>query len=77
MNTLAPAVAERSGGSSIVLRSRLFGNEPAVLQPDGDVGRFRVAHPVWNGTAAVVDEAPDGLHLWFAAGPHLVRRARR
>lgn len=76
-NTLAPAVAERSGGTSIVLRSRLFGNEPAVLQPDGDVGRFRVAHPVWNGTAAVVEEAPDGLHLWFAAGPHLVRRVRR
>lgn len=40
------------------------GNEPAVLNPDGEPGRYRIAHPLTNGQRAVIEERPDGVHLW-------------
>jgi CubicO group peptidase (beta-lactamase class C family) len=36
------------------------------LYPDGDVGRYRVAHPLANGARAVIDERADGPHLWIS-----------
>jgi len=43
-----------------------LGPEPAFLYPDGDVGRYRVAHPMANGARAVIDERRDGAHLWVS-----------
>ena len=43
-----------------------LGAEPAFLHPDGDVGRYRVAHPMANGARAVIDERRDGAHLWVS-----------
>jgi hypothetical protein len=40
------------------------GNEPAVLYPDGEPGRYRIAHPLANGQRAVIEERTDGVHLW-------------
>ncbi len=48
------------------------GKEPAFLYPDGEVGRFRVAYPLANGTRAVIEERPNGTHIW-ASILHLFR----
>lgn len=39
---------------------------PMWLRPEGAPGRYRVAAPVDHGTNAVLDERPDGLHLWLS-----------
>lgn len=49
------------------------GYEPAYLYPDGEVGRYRVALPVSNGSRAVIEERSDGIHLW-ASILHLQKR---
>lgn len=46
--------------------------EPAFLFPDGAVGRYRVAYPLANGTRAVIEERPNGTHIW-ASILHLFR----
>jgi CubicO group peptidase (beta-lactamase class C family) len=51
------------------------GKDPAFLYPDGEVGRFRVAYPLGNGTRAVIEERRDGTHIW-ASILHLFRPAR-
>jgi len=56
-----PRVAHVSDG---VLALEGIDREPAVLYPDGDVGRYRLAHPMANGARAVIDERRDGAHLW-------------
>ena len=38
--------------------------EPALLYPDGEVGRYRVVSPFANGARAILEERDDGLHLW-------------
>jgi len=50
-----------SGG---VLALEGVDREPAFLYPDGDVGRYRIAHPSANGSRVVIDERRDGAHLW-------------
>ncbi|HEU4760281.1 MAG TPA: serine hydrolase domain-containing protein [Dehalococcoidia bacterium] len=52
-----------------------IGKEPAFLYPDGEVGRYRVAYPLGNGTRAVIEERRDGTHLW-ASIMHLFRPRR-
>lgn len=39
---------------------------PMWLRPEGDTGRYRVAAAVDHGTNAVLDDRPDGLHLWIS-----------
>ncbi len=50
------------------------GFEPAVLYPDGEVGRYRVAFPLANGCRAVIEERAGGTDFW-ASILHL-RRGR-
>ena len=38
--------------------------EPAFLYPDGDVGHYRLAHPMADGARAIIDERRGGAHLW-------------
>jgi CubicO group peptidase (beta-lactamase class C family) len=47
-----------------VLALEGLGNEPGFLYPDGDVGRYRVAYPLANGLRAVIEEKPNGTHVW-------------
>ncbi len=47
-----------------VLAVEGLGGEPAFLYPDGDVGQYRLAHPIANGARAIIDEHRDGAHLW-------------
>lgn len=53
----------RFGGDRLIIDG-LPGNEPAVLYPDGEPGRYRIAHPLVNGQRAAIEERPDGVHLW-------------
>lgn len=39
---------------------------PMWLVPEGPPGRYRVSAPVDHGTNAVIDERPDGRHLWIS-----------
>lgn len=36
------------------------GYETVMLYPDGDVGRYRVAHPMFDGSRAVIEESVEG-----------------
>lgn len=47
---------------------------PVWLLPDGAPGRYRVAANVDDGTSAVLEERPDGIHLWIGHTTHLHRR---
>lgn len=47
---------------------------PMWLLPDGEPGRYRVAAAVDSGTSAVLEEQPDGFHLWLGHTTHLHRR---
>ncbi len=58
-----PRIAHVSDG---VLAVEGFDREPAFLYPDGDVGRYRLAHPMANGSRAIIDERRDGAHLWVS-----------
>ncbi len=62
-------------------RLRLDGNPgsdgPAWLVPLDEPGRYRVVAPVDDGVNAVVDEQPDGVHLWLGPTTHLHRAAGR
>ncbi len=49
-----------------------IGFEPATLYPDGEVGRYRIAFPMANGRRAVIEQRPNGTHLW-ASILHLFR----
>lgn len=40
------------------------GQEPAFAYPDGEVGRYRLAHPAMNGARLVIEERADGVHAW-------------
>lgn len=42
------------------------GQEPASAYPDGEVGRYRLAHPAMNGARLVIDERADGVHVWVS-----------
>ncbi len=56
-----PRVTHVSDG---VLAFEGIDREPAFLYPDGDVGHYRLAHPMANGARAIIDERRDGAHLW-------------
>jgi CubicO group peptidase (beta-lactamase class C family) len=56
--------ARLSHVSAGVLALEGVDREPAFLYPDGDVGRYRIAHPSANGSRVVIDERRDGAHLW-------------
>lgn len=66
-------VTHETGG-----RLRLDGNPgsdgPAWLQPEGPRGRYRLHASVDHLTNAVIEERPDGTHLWLAHYTHLRRR---
>ncbi len=47
---------------------------PVWLVPEGRVGRYRAAAPVDDRTSAVVEERPDGTHIWMGFTGHLHRR---
>ena len=47
---------------------------PAWLIPTATLGQYRIAAGVDNGTNAVVDEQPDGVHLWLGFATHLHKR---
>ena len=49
-----------------VLTLDSVGPEVMRLYPDGEVGRYRVAHPFCNGARAILEEGTDGVHLWYA-----------
>lgn len=59
-------------------RLRLEGNPgsdgPVWLWPDGALGHYRVDGSVDPGTNAVIEEQPDGPHLFLAHATHLRRR---
>ena len=38
--------------------------EPVLLYPDGDAGRYRVVSPFANGARAIIEEQDNGMHLW-------------
>jgi hypothetical protein len=59
--------------ASGVLALEGTGFETAYLYPDGDVGHYRVALPISNGTRAVIEERADGIHTW-ASILHLQKR---
>lgn len=50
-----------------------LGFQPAYLYPDGDVGCYRLALPMSNGSRVVIEEKADGTHLW-ASILHLQKR---
>lgn len=50
--------------SDDVLAAGGVGPEDVFLYPDGEPGHYRVAHPIANGARAVIDDRPDGMHLW-------------
>lgn len=58
-----PRVALVSDG---VLAVEGIDREPAFLYPDGEVGRYRLAHPMANGARAVIEERADGVHAWVS-----------
>lgn len=68
-----PTVVHEAAG-----RLRVDGNPgsdgPVWLLPDGQVGHYRVAAPVDDGTDAVIEERPDGTHIWWGPLTHLCRR---
>ncbi len=39
-------------------------SEPPLLYPDGEPGHYRVVTPYANGARAVIEQRPDGTHLW-------------
>jgi CubicO group peptidase (beta-lactamase class C family) len=41
-----------------------LGADVAMLYPDGEPGHYRLAHPVANGSRAVIEERNDGAHFW-------------
>jgi CubicO group peptidase (beta-lactamase class C family) len=45
------------------------------LHPGSAVGRYRASARVADGTAAIVEERPDGVHLWMGHTDHLRRRS--
>jgi CubicO group peptidase (beta-lactamase class C family) len=49
------------------------GVEAAYLYPDGEVGRYKLALPIANGSRAVIEERADGTHVW-ASILHLQKR---
>ncbi len=59
-------------------RLRVDGNPGADgvawLLPHRRVGSFRLAGHVDGGTSAVIEERPDGWHVWAGYGTHLHRR---
>ena len=52
-------------GDGVLALDRV-GPEIMRLYPDGEVGRYRVAHPYCNGARAVIEEGRDGADLWYA-----------
>jgi hypothetical protein len=47
---------------------------PVWLIPTSTFGQYGIAAGVDNGTNAVVDEQPDGVHLWFGHATHFYKR---
>ena len=47
---------------------------PVWLIPTSTLGQYGIAAGVDNGTNAVVDEQPDGIHLWFGHATHFYKR---
>jgi CubicO group peptidase (beta-lactamase class C family) len=58
-----PRVSHLADG---VLAVEGTGFEPAFLSPDGELGRYRVAFPMSSGSRAVIEERPNGTHLWVS-----------
>jgi hypothetical protein len=67
--TVKPKVSHVADG---VLALEGTGYETAFLYPDGEVGRYRLALPIANGSRAVIEET-DGVHMW-ASILHMQRR---
>ena len=56
-----PRLSHVAGG---VLALDGTGYEPGFAYPDGEVGRYRLAHPAMNGARLVIEERADGVHAW-------------
>jgi CubicO group peptidase (beta-lactamase class C family) len=69
-----PRVTHEVGG-----RLRIDGNPgsdgPAWLLPEGALGSYRVVADVDDRTTAVIEERPDGVHLWLGHTTRLHRRS--
>jgi CubicO group peptidase (beta-lactamase class C family) len=65
-----PRVSHVADGVLAVERT---GYEHAFLSPDGELGRYRVAFPMFSGSRAVIEERPNGTHLWVSI-MHLKRQ---
>jgi CubicO group peptidase (beta-lactamase class C family) len=84
---LLPGLVGRLGGALTRIRVahessgrlRVDGNPgadgPAWLLPDGELGTYRVAADVDDRTNAVIEERPDGVHLWLGHTTRLHRRS--
>ncbi len=59
--TVHPRVSH-FGDCSLVVEGT--GSEPALLHPDGEPGRYRIAFAPANGQRAVIEDRTDGVHLW-------------
>lgn len=63
------------GGGRLAVEGNPAADGPMWLEPDGEPGCYRAAAAVDAGTRAVVEERPDGVHLWLGHTLHLHRRA--
>ena len=74
----ASAQARAGKGESIVIaavtQTPQHADGPAWLMPDGELGTYRVAADVDDRTNAVIEERPDGVHLWLGHTTRLHRR---
>lgn len=62
LGRMARPRVSRFGGSALVIAG--LPGEPACLHADGEPGRFRTTYPVAAGQRAVIEQRPDGVHLW-------------
>ena len=69
--TAKARVSHVAGG---VLAVDGLGGQPPLLYPDGDPGRYRSVTPLANGSRAVIERRPDGMHLW-ASILHMKKKA--
>jgi CubicO group peptidase (beta-lactamase class C family) len=67
--TVKPKLSHIADG---ILALEGTGFETAFLYPDGELGRYRLALPIANGSRAVIEEK-DGVHLW-ASILHMQKR---